>query len=71
MIQGVKIRKEQTPLKPLFEGKFPGKDEIPFAQEVKLLSSEEAPGRGGKIGGRIASRSSASAPCCGQDSFRN
>jgi hypothetical protein len=61
LFKELKIRKEQTPLKPLFEGKFPDKDEIPFAQEVKVLSSEEAPGRGGKIGGRIASSSSASA----------
>jgi hypothetical protein len=61
LFKELKIRKEQTPLKPLFEGKFPDKDEIPFAQEVKVLSSEEAPGKGGKIGGRIASSSSASA----------
>jgi hypothetical protein len=57
----LKIRKEQIPLKPLFEGKFPGIDEIPMAQEIKKLSPEETPGRGGKIGGKVASTSSVSA----------
>jgi hypothetical protein len=61
IFKDLKIRKEQTPLKPLFEGKFPGKDEIPMAQEIKTLSPEETPGRGGKIGGKIASNYSASA----------
>ena len=32
-----------------------------MVQEIKTLSPEEAPGRGGKIGGKIASSSSASA----------
>src|ERR687888_367952 len=44
MFKELKIRKEQVPLKPLFEGKFPQKEEIPMAQEVKQLSKEEAPG---------------------------
>jgi hypothetical protein len=57
----LKVRKEQVPLKPLFKGKFPSKDEVPFAQEIKTLSDEEAPGRGGKVGGKIAASSSASA----------
>jgi hypothetical protein len=61
LFKSLKIRKEQTPLKPLFEGKFPGKDEIPMAQEIKKLSPEETPGRGGKIGGKVASTSSVSA----------
>jgi formiminotetrahydrofolate cyclodeaminase len=34
---------------------------VPFAQEIKTLSDEEAPGRGGKVGGKIAASSSASA----------
>ena len=61
MFKELKIRKEQVPLKPLFEGKFPQKEEIPMAQEVKQLSKEEAPGRGGKVGGKTAATKSASA----------
>jgi Protein of unknown function (DUF2795) len=57
----LKIRKEQVPLKALFKGKFPSKEEVPFAQEIKTLSDEEAPGRGGKVGGKIAASSAASA----------
>jgi hypothetical protein len=61
LFNDLKIRKEQVPLKPLLKGKFPDKDEIPFVKEIKTLSNDEAPGRGGKIGGRIAASSSASA----------
>jgi hypothetical protein len=61
LFNDLKIRKEQVPLKPLFKGKFPSKEEVPFAQEIKTLSDEEAPGRGGKVGGKIAASSSASA----------
>jgi hypothetical protein len=57
----LKIRKEQIPLKPLFKGTFPSKEQVPFAQEVKTLSNDERPGRGGKIGGKVAASSSASA----------
>ena len=57
----LKLRKEQVPLKPLFKGKFPKKDEVPLAQEIKTLSDEEAPGTGGKVGGKIAAGSSVSA----------
>ncbi len=31
----LKVRKEQVPLKPLLKGKFPEKEEIPMAQELK------------------------------------
>ena len=61
LFNDLKIKKEQVPLKPLFTGKFPSKKDIPFAQEIKRLSIEEAPGRGGKVGGKIAASSSASA----------
>jgi Protein of unknown function (DUF2795) len=62
MFKELKIRKEQIPLKPLLKGKFPEKEEIPMAQEVKQLSKEEAPGvRGGKIGGKAAATRAASA----------
>jgi uncharacterized protein DUF2795 len=61
MFKELKIIKEQVPLKPLLEGKFPEKEEIPLAQEVKHLSKEEAPGRGGKIGGKIAATKTPSA----------
>ncbi|MFL6435671.1 MAG: DUF2795 domain-containing protein [Nitrososphaeraceae archaeon] len=58
----LKIKREQVPLKPLLKGKFPEKEEIPMAQEVKQLSPEEAPGgRGGKIGGKAAATRAASA----------
>jgi hypothetical protein len=33
---------------------IPGKEEIPMVQEIKTLSPDEALGRGGKIGGKIA-----------------
>src|SRR6266540_3069214 len=61
LFKDLKIRKEQTPLKPLFEGKFPSKEEIPMASEVKMLSPEKRPGKGGKIGGKVAASSAASA----------
>jgi hypothetical protein len=57
----LRIKKEHVPLKPLFKGKFPSKEEVPFAQEVKTLSDEEAPGRGGKVGGKISATYSVSA----------
>jgi hypothetical protein len=58
----LKVRREQVPLKPLLKGKFPEKEEIPMAQEVKQLSPEEAPGgRGGKKGGKAAATKAASA----------
>ena len=57
----LKVRKEEVPLKPLFKGKFPEKEEIPMALEVKHLSKDEAPGRGGKTGGRAAANKAPSA----------
>jgi hypothetical protein len=57
----LKLRKDQVPLKPLFKGRFPKKDEMPLAQEIKTLSDEEAPGSGGKVGGNIAAGSFVSA----------
>src|ERR687887_437837 len=44
LFKELKIKREQVPLKPLLKGKFPEKEEIPMAQEVKQLSSEEVPG---------------------------
>ena len=71
LFKDLKIRKEQTPLKPLSKGKFPSKEEIPIAKEIKTLSpDEEHPGRGGKIGGKIASSSISSQPLS-QNSFRH
>src|ERR671931_1509037 len=62
MFKELKIKRDQVPLKPLLKGKFPEKEEIPMAQEVKQLSREEAPGgRGGKIGGKVAATRAASA----------
>src|ERR671930_757550 len=62
LFKELRIKREQVPLKPLIKGKFPEKEEIPMAQEVKQLSPEEAPGtRGGKIGGKAAANRAASA----------
>jgi hypothetical protein len=62
IFKDLKIKKEQIPLKPLLKGRFPEAEEIPMAQEVKQLSSGEAPGvRGGKIGGKAAATRGASA----------
>jgi hypothetical protein len=55
------IRKDQIPLKSLLKGEFPSKAEQPMAAEVKHLSKEEAPGRGGKIGGQVAAARAPSA----------
>jgi hypothetical protein len=57
----LKVRKEEVPLRPLLKGKFPAKEEIPMAHEVKHLSTNESPGRGGKKGGKIAASNSPSA----------
>jgi hypothetical protein len=57
----LKVRKEEVPLKPLLKGNFPKKEEIPMAQEVKQLSKDEAPGRGGKTGGMVAASKAPSA----------
>ena len=49
LFNDLRIRKDQVPLQPLFKGKFPSKNEVPFAQEVNRLSKEEAPSRGVKL----------------------
>jgi hypothetical protein len=62
LFKELKVRKEHVPLKPLMKGKFPNKEEIPMAQEVKHLSKEEYPGgKAGKIGGKVAATASTSA----------
>jgi Protein of unknown function (DUF2795) len=61
LFKELKIRREQVPLKPLLEGRFPHKGEQPMATEVKHLSREEAPGYGGKIGGKTAAARAPSA----------
>jgi hypothetical protein len=61
LFQELKMKKEQVPLKPLLKGKFPEKEEVPMAQEVNQLSKEESPGRGGKIGGKVAATKAPSA----------
>ncbi len=57
----LRIRKDQVPLKPILKGEFPAKGERPMAGEVKHLAQEEAPGRGGKAGGRAAASRAPSA----------
>jgi Protein of unknown function (DUF2795) len=61
LFKELKIRQEHIPLKPLLEGEFPTKAEQPMAAEVKQLSKEESPGRGGKVGGLVAAAMSPSA----------
>jgi hypothetical protein len=62
LFKELRLRKEQIPLKPLLKGKFPSKEEIPVAQEVKQLSKEEYPGgKGGKKSGKVAATKSSSA----------
>src|SRR5919204_1295615 len=62
LFKELKVKRDQVPLKPLLKGKFPEKEEIPMAEEVKQLSKEQAPGvRGGKIGGKAAATKAASA----------
>jgi uncharacterized protein DUF2795 len=61
MFKELQLRKQEVPLKPLLKGKFPEKEEVPMAQQVKQLSKEEAPGRGGKVGGKAAASKAPSA----------
>ena len=62
LFRELKIRKDQVPLKPLLTGEFPGKGEQqPMAAEVRQLSREEAPDRGGKVGGKAAATRAPSA----------
>jgi Protein of unknown function (DUF2795) len=62
LFRELKIRKDQVPLKSLLKGEFPGKGERqPMAAEVKQLSREEAPGKGGKVGGKAAATRAPSA----------
>jgi hypothetical protein len=60
----LKLRRDEVPLRPLLKAKFPDKQEIRqkvAKQEVIELPQEEAPGRGGKVGGKIALEKAASA----------
>jgi hypothetical protein len=62
LFKDLKIKREQVPLKPIFEGRFPSKEEIPLARGVKKLGKDEYPGgKGGKIGGKAAANKAASA----------
>ena len=61
LFKELKIRQEHVPLKPLLEGEFPSNADQPMAAEVKQLSKEESPGRGGKVGGRVAATKASSA----------
>ena len=54
LFKDLKLRREQVPLKPLLWGEFPSAAEQPLQQETRHLSKEESPGRGGKVGGKVA-----------------
>ena len=41
LFKELKVRREQVPLKPIFEGRFPKKEEIPVTSEVKHLGKDE------------------------------
>ena len=61
LFKDLKLRREQVPLKPLLWGEFPSAAEQPLQQEARHLSREEAPGRGGKVGGKAAATRAPSA----------
>jgi Protein of unknown function (DUF2795) len=61
LFKELRIKREQVPLKPLLKGEFPGRTEQPMSQEVRQLSREEAPGRGGKVAGKAAATRAPSA----------
>jgi hypothetical protein len=61
LFKELKIRKEQIAVKPFIQGRFPEEEEVPMAAEVKHLSKEQYPGKGGKIGGKTAATKAASA----------
>jgi hypothetical protein len=64
LFKELKIRKQQVPLKPFLRGEFPSKKDAQqraVTEEVRRLSREEAPGRGGKVGGRAAATRAPSA----------
>src|SRR5438874_2144808 len=62
LFKELNVRREQVPLKPIFEGRFPKKEEIPVTSEVKHLGKDEyVGGRGGKVGGKAAATRAASA----------
>jgi hypothetical protein len=64
LLKELRIRREHIPLKPLMTGEFPSKEEIQQVErkeEVRLLSRDEAPGRGGKVGGKAAAKNAPSA----------
>jgi Protein of unknown function (DUF2795) len=51
LLKELRLRREHIPLKPLMTGEFPSKVEmqqVERREEVRLLSRDEAPGRGGK-----------------------
>ena len=41
LFKELNVRREQVPLKPIFEGRFPKKEEIPVTSEVKHLGKDE------------------------------
>jgi hypothetical protein len=55
------LNREEIPLEPLFEGKFPEDELPPPGAEIEELPPEEAPGRGGRVGGKAAATRAASA----------
>jgi len=48
------LNREEVPLEPLFKGRFPSDELPPPGADIEELSPDEAPGRGGRAGGRAA-----------------
>lgn len=64
LFKELRIRSEEVPLKPLLRGQFPSKEEMQHVaarEEVLELAREEAPWRGGKVGGEVAATGAPSA----------
>jgi hypothetical protein len=58
----LKVKKDQIPIKPLLEGKFPNRKELESSEVVRKLSIVDTPGRkGGRIGGKAAATKAPSA----------
>ena len=48
------LNRKETPLEPLFKGRFPREELPPPGADIEELVPDKAPGRGGRAGGRAA-----------------
>jgi hypothetical protein len=63
LFKKLKVKRDKIPVKSLLKGKFPNKKELDMSTvDTKKLSKDEVPGgKGGKIGGKVASTRAVSA----------